>query len=283
MIPDFIRRHIAIPLRREIGAFLIESGMSILKIKDPTLPPIRLDYVGGSDFKATGYEFLRYFTEYGGLKPDHAVLDIGSGIGRMAIPLTNYLRQGRYEGVEIVTTGVDWCQQHISTRYPNFHFHHNDIYNKSYNPKGSVKASEYRFPFEDGTFDFVFLTSVFTHMLTADVEHYIAEIARMLKPGGRVLSTWLFLNDESRRCMSANPGVHQLVHPVSGNEHLLVVNPVSPEDATGYEQDFVESLFMKNGLQPEGDVLYGSWCGRTEYESTQDIIVCVKNGGSADE
>ena len=41
--------------------------------------------------------------------------------------------------------------------------------------------------------DVAFLTSVFTHMLPEDVEHYLDELARVLKPGGRTLITWFLL------------------------------------------------------------------------------------------
>lgn len=276
MLPYFIRRNIVDPLRREVGSFLIESGMSILNIKDPTLPPKRLDYVGGFDFKAAGFEFLRYFIQYGGLQPDHTVLDIGSGIGRMAIPLTNYLKKGRYEGIEIVQTGVNWCQNNVTVRNPNFNFHHADIYNKLYNKTGTVKASEYRFPFDANTFDFIFLTSVFTHMLTDDVQHYVSEIARVLKPSGTVLSTWFLLTEESRECMKLNPGVFQLVVPVPDQEHLFTVNIQCPEDVTGFDQEFVELLFENNGIELKTPIHYGSWCGRSDYLSFQDIVIGSK-------
>lgn len=276
MVREFIQRHLVNPLKLNVGSFLIESGMSILKIKDPTVPPIRLDYVGGADFKATGFEFLRYFTEFGGLKPDHTVLDIGSGIGRMAIPLRNFLKNGRYEGVEIVTTGLEWCQKNITPRYPNFHFHHADIHNKSYNPKGSVKASEYRFPFDDNTFDFVFLTSVLTHMLTSDVQHYVEEISRLLKPGGSVLATWFLLNEEVESLMKNNPKVLQILHPVPGVEVMRAINPNYPEDAAGYDERFVKKLIEDNGMTVE-KVLYGSWCGREDFVSYQDMVIARKS------
>ena len=64
---------------------------------------------------------------------------------------------------------VDWAQRTITARYPNFTFQNADIFNKWYNPGGAFAASEYRFPYDDESFDFIFLTSVFTHMLAPDV------------------------------------------------------------------------------------------------------------------
>ena len=93
--------------------------------------------VGSGDFKAVGLQFRSYFTEFGGLRPDDRVLDVGCGIGRMAVPLTSFLSsKGRYEGFEIVREGVAWCQKNISARFPNFVFRHADIRNNAYNAKG---------------------------------------------------------------------------------------------------------------------------------------------------
>ena len=67
-------------------------------------------------------------------------------------------------------------------------FAHADIANALYNPGGSVRASDYRFPYEDASFDFAFAISVFTHLVQDDAANYIAEAARVLASGGRLLS-----------------------------------------------------------------------------------------------
>ena len=60
------------------------------------------------------------------------------------------------------------------------------------------------FPCADNSFDLVFLTSVFTHMFAGDVENYLSEISRVLKPGGKCLITWFLLDEVSRK--SGEPG-----------------------------------------------------------------------------
>src|SRR5690348_5915887 len=72
------------------------------------VPPSELCFVGDGDFRAIGAEFLKRFVRHGGLAPRDRVLDIGSGIGRMALPLTQYLENGTYDGIEIVADGVAW-------------------------------------------------------------------------------------------------------------------------------------------------------------------------------
>ncbi|MED3038852.1 class I SAM-dependent methyltransferase, partial [Bacillus tropicus] len=60
--------------------------------KEMTLlpPPELVQYVGG-DFKKVGKEFLKHFIQIGALKSNEKVLDVGCGVGRMAVPLLNYL------------------------------------------------------------------------------------------------------------------------------------------------------------------------------------------------
>jgi len=65
------------------------------------IPPVRLRDVGPSDFKETGQEFLNYFIKFCNLQSSANVLDIGCGIGRMAIPLASHLRDGSYIGMDV--------------------------------------------------------------------------------------------------------------------------------------------------------------------------------------
>ena len=153
---------------------LLMDAFDRLRNLKPMIPPESKIFVGNGDFEEIGREFKDHLVKLAGLKPNHRVLDIGCGIGRMAVPLTSYLSpQGSYWGIEIVKEGIRWCGSHITPRYPNFRFMHADIYNKFYNPTGPLAASKYRVPFDDKSFDVVFLTSVFTHMLPDDLVHYL--------------------------------------------------------------------------------------------------------------
>lgn len=72
-----------------------------------------------------------------------------------------------------------------------------------YNPSGRFEASNYRFPYESESFGVAFATSVFTHLMRADLDNYVKEAARMLAPGGRLLATFFLLNDGSLKRMRA--------------------------------------------------------------------------------
>ncbi len=229
--------------------------------------------MGDGDFEATGDEFLRYFVDLGGLKPDDRVLDVGCGVGRMARPLTKYLGRGSYEGIDIVPRGIQWAQRHITGRYPSFRFQLADIHNLAYNPSGRFPPTRYRFPFNDNEFDFVFLTSVFTHMLTPDMHHYLREIARMLRPGGRSLITYFLLNDEARQL--SNVGLSSLDFRFS-RDGCRVVDDRVPENVVAFEEADIRELYRDLGFSVE-TVRYGAWPGRTDYLSYQDLVVARKN------
>jgi SAM-dependent methyltransferase len=192
----------------------------------------------------------------------------------MSAPLTRYLnRQGSYTGFDIVKSGVEWCQQNITPRHPNFTFIHSDVVNKHYNPSGTMKASEYKFPFGDARFDFVFLTSVFTHMFPSDLENYLEEIARVLKPGGTCLITFFLINAEAQADIQAGISALHFTQPSSG---YYTSNPSDPEAAIGFDERYIRNLFTAQNLTIDEPVRFGSWCGRKRFVSFQDIVVATK-------
>jgi SAM-dependent methyltransferase len=236
------------------------------------IPPRRMHFVGNGEYKTVGMEFRDLFIKYGGLQPGHRVLDVGCGQGRMAAPLTGYLT-GEYEGFDIVESGVRWCQKNITPRYPNFRFQHSDVKNASYNPDGKVEASSYRFPYGDGSFDFVFLTSVFTHMFPDDMDNYLKEIGRVMKAGGSCFITMFLLNDESRGLIDSKQSTTDFSYQLEG---CVTSNPSSPEDALAFDETMVKEEFARHELRISDPIHFGSWCGRKEFLSYQDIVVARK-------
>jgi len=234
--------------------------------RDLTYPPRRLNFVGSHDFKVVGDEFADHFKSLGKLQPNDRVLDIGSGIGRMAIPLTNYLTDGAYEGFDIDKRGVAWCQQNVTTKYPNFKFQYVDLYNKFYNAGGQIQSSEFEFPYPDNSFDFVFATSVFTHLLPQDAEHYLNEIKRVLAPNGRAFLTWFVLDKDSQKLMKTGKSNADFAHQYVGADFCFYSHLNNPEAEIAYTKPWLESQMEDFQFYP------GSWCGRAGT-SYQDILV----------
>ncbi|MEI6821911.1 MAG: class I SAM-dependent methyltransferase [Bacteroidota bacterium] len=262
----YIRRFLNLPLD-------IYDSLSGKKIK--YIPPRGMIFTGRGDYIKLANMFFGYFKTYCNLQPDNRILDIGSGIGRMAVPFIGYLNhQGSYEGIDIVKTGINWCNKNISKINPQFKFIHSDIYNDLYNTKGVIKGEEYVFPYRDVEFDIAFLTSVFTHMLQAEVEQYIKEIARVLKPGGKCLATFFILNDESVSLMNTTEDSFKF--PFNHGEYSFMSEDTKTANVA-YNQEWIERIMKENGLKVEV-IRYGFWSGRNkeEFPDFQDIIIVSK-------
>ena len=260
---------------RQIVLLFIDSYELILGKRDKLTPPKRLVNINEGDAKKIGEEFLQYFIEKGGLKNTDSILDIGCGFGRMARPLTSYLSdQGKYEGFDITPKSINWCAKNFTPKFPNFHFQIFDVYNARYNPKGNYKASEYKFPFENNSFDFILLTSVFTHMLPQDIENYTSEISRMLKTGGRCFITYFILNNESLSQIDKKESVFSFQHHF---EKYRIEDEAKPEYAVAYEEKNIRELYNRHGITIIEPIYYGNWSGRNDFLSFQDIIIGIKN------
>ena len=241
---------------------------------NPEVPPRRLRFVGPGDFQAIGKHMMALFIRYGDLKPTEHVLDMGCGVGRMAMPLSQYLNaEGSYVGFDIVPEAIAWCRKNISDRYAHFTFHHVDIYNQSYNPSGTLQASEYVFDLPNDHFDFVFATSLFTHLKPPDAAQYVAEMARVMRPGGRCFCTFFLLQAHSINVIEA--GESYLPFNYVG-ERCRFVDPQIPEQAIAFDETYIRDLFAQHHLQIHQPIRYGSWAKRTSTRSNQDIIIATK-------
>ncbi|UCG53817.1 MAG: class I SAM-dependent methyltransferase [Candidatus Latescibacterota bacterium] len=238
-------------------------------------PPRGLSrYIGEGDFKAVGEKYVEYLITLGGLKKEDKILDVGCGIGRMAVPLTAYLEEdGSYDGFDIVPEGIKWCRENITSRFPNFRFLVADIYNKQYLPTGKYSAADYKFPYESNRFDFVFLGSVFTHMLPKDMANYLSEIVRVLRIGGTIFVTFFLLNDESRRLIADGSSSFDFRVELDG---CWSIDEQVPERAVAYEEDHIRTLFEKQNLSIVEPIRFGSWSGREKFTDVQDIVVAKR-------
>jgi SAM-dependent methyltransferase len=259
-------------LRR--GVYRLATPLDrIVRRRDPLLPPahLRIYYYGTWDPRAFARACdIRIELISRGLQPEHRVLDIGCGIGNLAIGLREYLRGG-YDGVDIHPDAIAWCQQAISPRHPAFRFHRADVSSRAYNPGGNLTAAEYRFPFPDRTFDFIFLASVFTHMMPDAVERYLFEISRLLAPGGTCVESYFLLNDETRPGVDAGRSFmsFNVEHP-SGVCRLH--DAFVPEAAVAFDEGFVRRIHDEADLEIR-DVRRGRWWSGERHD--QDVVTAV--------
>ncbi len=105
-------------------------------------------------------------------------------------------------------------------------------------------------------------------MLRQDVERYLGELARVLRPGGCALVTWYLVSAETRRLIDDG-----LPSPpfLPAGDGQWVTDSKEPEAAVAYDEDVVRDLHASSGLELV-TVRYGTWRG-TPGLSTQDIVV----------
>lgn len=236
----------------------------------PSARALRSAGIGGGDYVAVGRQFLEYFKDLASLGRHDAVLEIGCGIGRMAGPLTTWLQEpGHYDGFDVVRSSVSWCQKAISPRYPHFRFHHLDIANSFYNPRGRLRPEDLAFPFPECRFDVVIGVSVFTHMLPDAILRYLHETHRMLRPGGRLFATWFVW----RRDVPATDEALNLF-PVDCGSHRVATRD-TPEAVVAISESAVLESYRVARLNVMRTV-EGNWRRGEHALPYQDTIVASK-------
>jgi SAM-dependent methyltransferase len=241
------------------------------------MPPERGVVMGTPSFRDVGTAFLGYFIEYGELEPEHAVLDIGCGGGRMAAPLLYYLDGGSYRGFDVHKDSIDWCLEAITPLHQAFDFEFVDLDNPIYN-RSDRSAVDFAFPYEDKVFDFAIATSVFTHMFQDEVLNYLRQTFRVLRPGGAFFCTAFLLTPSSMAEMTRNAGAVKFVAEHHGS---LINDPERPAGAVAHFAENFFALATMAGFIPER-LLAGQWPGSGAGVTKQDIVLLRKVDRMAD-
>jgi len=118
-----------------------------------------------------------------GMSGPRLLLDIGCGCGKTARQLLMNPNLS-YIGFDIMKDAIVWSEQAFKSYADRYRFVHFDGISQHYNPGGTIRADEYVFPCGDGEADVIFAASLFTHLFENDCRHYLAQTARVMKPGG---------------------------------------------------------------------------------------------------
>lgn len=240
--------------------------------KRKALEPKKGDiYIGSGDFIKQGQSQVALLKELIDLQENDTVLDIGSGIGRTAVPLTEFIINGKYEGFDVVKKGVDWCNKHIKSKYPNFNFTFTPLHNDLYNTY-STEAVSFKFPYADHSFDKAFLFSVFTHMRIDEIQHYLKEIRRVLKKDGKCLATFFLYDDKEEEKIKQLEGFN-FPHKFEEGYRLMSRNVQNANIAL--HNELLLKLIENADLEIES-IEEGFWKGNLTKEQAknfQDVVI----------
>ena len=259
-------------LTRYAEAAYIDFRVFLAGKTDRNSPPLRLRFVGDGDFEAVGDQLADLVLEHGDVPANASLLDIGCGVGRVAMALARRLpREVDYEGFDVVRGAIRWCRRRITRDYPNFRFRHVSVRSSEYALFG-IPAVEFRFPFSDDRFDCAFAFSLFTHLTFPEMRRYLHESARVLKPGGRLVATFFLLNEESTPRLPSMPGIYRF--PVIDGP-MRLAEGANPAEAVAIDEGALATEIAAAGFRRH-TVLRGQWCGRVAAASFQDLVVCEK-------
>lgn len=223
-------------------------------------------------FKNTACWTFTELVRRGRLSSASRIIDIGSGCGRMALPFSHLIEDGEYYGTDVFREGVDWCTQNISPRNPAFKFFFQDVEKNYYFKDAAGEGNKMGLPFaKDGSIDFVFAISVFTHLIEYDAVQYLREIARVLdKRGIAYLTT--FNIDRFFFEYVRNTGKHVAVREVSPGHYQAYAGQ---DFFGGYTPERWRKLVEDAGMEIIG---YdpGSWANKPGSLHFQDVSLIAK-------
>lgn len=229
---------------------------------------------GAQNYLNQGIDQLDLLKKYANLSQEDNVLDIGSGIGRTAIALKDYLNNNAiYEGFDVVKLGVDWCDSKITKDFPNFKFTYVPLFNDLYNTS-IQKAEKFIFPYEENYFDTIFSFSVFTHMQIEEIQNYFKEIRKVLKDDGFAFSTFFLYDDDIEDYISSKEGFSFLVK----KEGYRLMNENVKSGNIAIHKEKLQQMLSEENLEIV-KIIDGFWKDKkrnpkkTEY---QDILVFKK-------
>lgn len=125
----------------------------------------------GGDYERIGgieCEIMRH----AGLRDRHRLVDLGCGSGRLAVALAREFDLD-YLGLDVVQALLDYARAKCPRHY-----------------KFALNRA-LTLPLEPACADFVSAFSVFTHLLQAETYLYLEDVHRCLRPGGKVVLSFL--------------------------------------------------------------------------------------------
>lgn len=226
-----------------------------------TLPPALLRYrvsesLSAEIFLRIGDASARHIDEQvrtmgKSLADMERVLDFGCGCGRTLRWLLERYPATHFVGADVDGDAIDWCVRNL--------------------PRGEFVTTtpEPPLPFASGSFDLVYCFSVFTHLDEPMQDLWLAEIRRILKPGGIVILTVhgkraaAALDQRAAEKLNSTGFLHLRTRKLSG---------IVPD---WYNTSWHSQTYIVNRL----DALFSDVSYTVVADGIQDLVVARNSGG----
>ena len=211
------------------------------------------------------------------------ILDVGSGTGLLAIAAEPMVTDnGLYTGIDVIAKDVEFCRERYNRRH--FRFQHHKVLNPTYSPD----QPDVNLPWQidANSMDLVTALSVWTHLKERDALYYLKEVARVLKPGGRAIITFFYMEEQYKASLKKRSNAKGRYHqteqsdwvfdmPAYSSKHWFCPKWVkAPEDAIGVDKAGMKQLLETSGLILH-QVHHGNW-KEQPGAYFQDILVFEK-------
>jgi SAM-dependent methyltransferase len=205
-------------------------------------------------FLEMGTHFWLKWLSSGYVKANSEVVEIGCGCGRIAHPLREDWFKGTYVGIDIDTELLDWCSSHFPS--DKFSFMSSPHTSATYSGHAVSENTSFAFP-NSWRKDFVYSTSLYTHLLEPELINYTRESYKILRDGGTMCMSLFCLDSVEKG------GRWTFQHKIG---EAYVENLKYPEAAVAYTKQYITNLCHSVGFR---DVVI--------YETSgQSLLVCQK-------
>jgi FkbM family methyltransferase len=214
----------------------------------------------GGGFDIIGRIEVAILRHYG-LRPDNFLVDVGCGSGRLARPLSAYL-VGKYSGFDLVEDLIEYARRTVNR--PDWRFEAID---------------HISIPEPDGCADMVCFFSVLTHLLHEHSYWYLEEAKRVLKPGGKIVVSFLEFAEQAHWWVFADTVAGARAAPNSDPLNVFIERGVLEVWAGHLGLEVEEFRCGSDMIEPEG-ALGQSICVLRKATTSPDTAQAAAPGTS---
>lgn len=176
-------------------------------------------------------EHAQLLSQRCGVTKESRVLDIGCGQARLLYGLIEHFGSlKKYTGVDVSKRSIDWLNEHVAPKVPFAEFLWIDYRNARYNAEGNSNSA---WQMEE-KYNCATLFSVFSHMLSHDVDTYMAIISSVLNKGGYVVLTAF---------------VEESVEDEKENPENYLMNWKGALHCVRFDKNYLEKFFLRHHFE----------------------------------